>query len=158
MGRSFSHEIAALIYGNLLPTWRLFHRLIFSVIYSPLNLALVVRERGQATAPPIRRGKREAGKNQHLKEGEEMYEFVVATDGLELPRRMWFTTVRKYPYETGALVLFKIGSRISIGRLLLNVGGFNWILQPDCLICLIGSAVTILGEIVLAPTIQPCWN
>jgi hypothetical protein len=78
-----------------------------------------------------------------------MPEFLVAADDLELPRDTVFTTISHYHYESGALVLFKIGSQLSIGRLLRDIGGNDWILQPEYLICLIGSAITIQGEVVL---------
>lgn len=87
-----------------------------------------------------------------------MSEYVIATDRLELPRHTWFTTVCRYPYEFGSLVVFEIGRRRSIGRWFPNVGGFNWILLPGKLLCLIGRVIRIIGEVMVTKAIQPCWN
>jgi hypothetical protein len=87
-----------------------------------------------------------------------MSEFVIATDRLELPRNTPFTTVCKFPYKTGALVMFRIGNRTSVGRWFPGVGGCNWILLPGVLLCLVGHVIKILGEVVVTRATRACWN
>jgi hypothetical protein len=84
-----------------------------------------------------------------------MPEFLVATDDLELPRNTSFTTICEYPYEAGALVMFRYGKRRSVGRWLPGVGGFNFILLPGDLLCFVGRVVRILGRVVVTGATRP---
>ena len=84
-----------------------------------------------------------------------MSEFFVASDDLELPRNTSFTTICEYPYETGALVMFRYGKRTSVGRWLPGVGGFNIILLPGELLCFVGRVVRILGRVIVKRVTRP---
>jgi hypothetical protein len=87
-----------------------------------------------------------------------MCEFIVTCDRLELPRNTPFTTMCKYPYEAGALVMFRIGRRTSVGRWFPGTGGFNWIFMPGVWLCLVGRVIRILGEVIVTRSTRPCWN
>jgi len=61
--------------------------------------------------------------------------------------------IPRYPYNTGALLLFLIGGLLIIGRWFPSVGGHDWIVQPGRKIRLTGQVdVEILGEVELPQT------
>ncbi len=85
-----------------------------------------------------------------------MLDFVIVSDELELPRHTRIT-VREAPCESGDLVLFRVGRRLGLGRLL-QVGRFKWFVLPGLLLRFVKRAVHIIGKVIAARVARPCWN
>ena len=87
-----------------------------------------------------------------------MPEYRVTSVHTELPRNTLFTTVNAFPIRDGALALFSIDGRLTIGRLYHSIAGFNWIHQPGRWIPIIGQAAVIVVGLIVLLTSKSCRN
>lgn len=87
-----------------------------------------------------------------------MPEYRVISTSTELPHNTLFTTVSSFPVRDGALALFSIDGRLTIGRLYYSIAGFNWIHQPGRWIPIIGQAAVIVVGLIVLLSGKSCHN
>lgn len=88
----------------------------------------------------------------------KMPEYKVTSSATELPRDTLFTTVNTFPIKDGALALFSIDGRLTIGRIYHDIAGLDWIKQPHRWIPIIGKAVVVMVGLIVLLRSTPCWN